>query len=429
MTQKNKAGAEFTVESRWTLVKDNNGQPNSILVINTDITERKKLESQFLRTQRMESIGTLAGGIAHDLNNVLAPILLGVELLERKLPDEGSQKMLGTIATSARRGRDMVKQVLTLARGNDGEKSVLQLSHLIKEMDKIVRETFPKNVQTHINVGETLSPILGDATQLHQILLNLCVNARDAMPDGGEIFISATNVTLSEADAAKLHGAKPIDYVVLSVRDTGTGIPPEILDKIFEPFFTTKEIGKGTGLGLSTVISIIKNHNGVLDLQSTVGQGTTFSVYLPAEKCAPVAQERKVDKAALQGRGELVLVVDDEAAIREMIQASLQANGFRVITAIHGADAIEVCSRSEEEISVVLMDMMMPVMGGSTAMRMLRRQKPKLKIIGMSGLMQNEKFQEQFAGKNIDFLAKPFSGDKLLETLRKTVGPQVSAQN
>src|SRR5437588_2256631 len=243
LKQTAKGAKRLIVKSRWTLVRDTEGRPKSVFVINTDVTEQKNLEAQFLRTQRMESIGTLAGGIAHDLNNVLSPIVMGVELMKLKVSDEGSKKLLTTMASSAKRGSDMVKQVLTFARGQTGERSILQLTHLVREMQKIAKETFPKTIEFEIDL-ENPAPIVADATQIHQIILNLCVNARDAMPDGGKITVAARNVTLSVAEAARFHDAKAISYVRLSVTDTGTGIPPEIIDKIFEPFFTTKEIGK-----------------------------------------------------------------------------------------------------------------------------------------------------------------------------------------
>jgi two-component system cell cycle sensor histidine kinase/response regulator CckA len=391
-----------------------------VLVINTDMTERKKLEAQFLRTQRMESIGTLAGGIAHDLNNVLSPILMGVELLKMKSPDEYSVKMLNTMASSAKRGSDMVKQVLAFARGHGGEKSVLQIGHLLKEMQKIVKETFPKAIEFKTEV-EDIAPILGDATQVHQIILNLCVNARDAMPEGGSIVMTARNVTLTGEEAARMAGARPIAYVLLSVTDTGTGIPPEIIDKIFEPFFTTKEVGKGTGLGLSTVISIIKSHDGFLDLKSEVGKGTTFNVYLPAAQASPPPPVAAVAPQELWGKGETVMVVDDEPAVLELTKSILVHYGYKVVTAIHGADALALYGQYKEKIKVVLMDMLMPVMDGPCTIRALKAQQPGLQFIAISGLMQPEKLKEQLGGDEISFIAKPCAPENLLQALRKAI--------
>jgi two-component system cell cycle sensor histidine kinase/response regulator CckA len=422
LNQSTKAGKQLIVQSRWTLVRDDQGRPKSVLVINTDVTEQKKLESQFLRTQRMESIGTLAGGIAHDLNNVLAPILMGVELMKMKAPDEYSLKMLNTMAGSAKRGSDMVKQVLSFARGVEGDRTVLQISHLIREMQKIVKETFPKTIDFQTNV-EDIWPVLGDATQIHQIILNLCVNARDAMPEGGKILVEAKNVSLSEAEAKKNLGARPINYVLLRVTDTGTGIPPEIIDKIFEPFFTTKEIGKGTGLGLSTVISIIKSHGGFLDLKSEVGKGTSFNVHLPAVAAPVPLPSAPTPPEALWGKGETVLVVDDEPSVLELTKSILNHYGYKVVTAINGADALALYSQCQETIRVVIIDMMMPVMDGPTAIRALKQQQPDLQFIAISGLMQSDKLKEQSGGAEISFISKPFHTESLLKQLRKLLTP------
>ncbi|MDB6023454.1 MAG: sensor hybrid histidine kinase [Pedosphaera sp.] len=421
LKQATKAGKALIVQSRWTLVRDEQGRPKSIFVINTDVTEQKKLEAQFLRTQRMESIGTLAGGIAHDLNNVLAPILMGVEMMRMKANDEFTNKMLTTMSSSARRGSDMVKQVLTFARGHEGERQVLQISHLVREMQKIVKETFPKSIDFKTAIGEGLWPILGDATQIHQIILNLCVNARDAMPDGGKIIVEARNVAMTEDETRKFAGAKPIRYVLLSATDTGTGIPPEIIDKIFEPFFTTKEIGKGTGLGLSTVISIIKSHGGFLDLQSTVGKGTSFNVYLPAADAGVPLAATPVPPEALRGEGETVMLVDDESAVVELTQQMLVHFGYKVVTAFHGADALALFPQYQDKIKVLIIDMMMPVMDGPTAIRAMRKLQPNLPVIAISGLMAGDKIHEQLGDVGVVFMPKPFTMEKLLLAVRDAV--------
>ncbi|PYS79830.1 MAG: hypothetical protein DMF66_01330 [Acidobacteria bacterium] len=245
MRQWTKSGAEITVESRWTLVRDDRGEPQSVLVINTDVTERKKMESQFLRAQRMESIGTLAGGIAHDLNNVLSPILMAVQMLQLKVSDEGAQEWLKILQANAERGADMVKQVLSFARGVEGERVALQPKHLVKDVVKILKDTLPKSVSLSYEVPNDLWMVSADATQVHQVLMNLCVNARDAMPQGGELTLRAENVTLDDSYARMHLEAKPGRYVMLTVTDTGAGIPSEVISRIFEPFFTTKETGKG----------------------------------------------------------------------------------------------------------------------------------------------------------------------------------------
>ena len=270
---------EITIEARWTLIRDNEGHPKSVLAINTDITEKKKIEAQFMRAQRMESIGTLAGGIAHDLNNILAPIMMSIDILKTTTEDPQAKSILETIEVSAKRGADIVRQVLSFARGLEGERIEVQPKHLLKDLETIIKDTFPKDIRLQFSVPNDTWTILGDPTQVHQILLNLCVNARDAMPNGGNLTIGVTNCVLDEQYAAMNIQAQAGRYVNFSVTDSGTGMPPELLDKIFEPFFTTKELNKGTGLGLSTVMAIVKSHEGIVNVYSEPGKGTTFKVY------------------------------------------------------------------------------------------------------------------------------------------------------
>jgi len=279
---KTKSGRQLIVHSRATLVRDAGGEPKSVLSINTDITEQKDLEARLLRAQRMESLGTLACGVAHDLNNILAPITTSVSLLRCDLTEEQREGFVSNIELSAERGAEVVRQILTFARGVEGERKPVAMDALILRLVKIVGGTFPKNIAVEGSVGADLWRVIGDATQFHQVLLNLCVNARDAMPEGGRLRLQAANVELADGCACLAPEVRPGSYVLIEVTDTGSGIPPEVADRIFEPFFTTKEIGKGTGLGLSTVHGIVKSHGGVIRVKSQVGQGTTFRVYLPA---------------------------------------------------------------------------------------------------------------------------------------------------
>lgn len=280
------ANKTICVQSRWTLVRDEQNCPKSILIVNTDITEKKQFEAQFLRAQRLESLGTLASGIAHDLNNILTPILVIAKLLPIKLPDldEKNQQMLKTIETSAQCGADLVKQILLFARGGEGVRSSLHLGAVVVEVEKIIRQTFPKLIEIETIVAPDLWTVWADATQLHQVLMNLCVNARDAMPRGGTLTILVDNMYIDEAYARRHIDAKVGDYVVIAVADTGTGIPSDMINHIFDPFFTTKEVGKGTGLGLSAVLGITKSHGGFVDVQSELGIGSQFKVLLPADR-------------------------------------------------------------------------------------------------------------------------------------------------
>nr|WP_290224679.1 response regulator [Trichocoleus desertorum] len=413
-----KAGRAIVVASRWALVQDDSGQPKSILMVNTDITEQKKLEAQFLRSQRLESVGTLASGIAHDLNNSLAPILMSVQLLEKKNQDPQSRHLLSILETNTKRSADLVKQVLSFARGLEGEHTLLQIKHLLVEIEQIAKQTFPRSISitTELTTPD-LWPILGDATQLHQVLMNLCVNARDAMPEGGTLSLSAENLWIDENYVRMYIDAKVGPYVVLTVTDTGMGISPSDLDKIFEPFFTTKEIGKGTGLGLSTVIGIVKGHGGFVNVYSHLGKGTSFKVYLPAKETALVRQT-EVQHHLPKGHGELILVVDDEEPIRETTKISLEAYGYRVLTANDGIEAIAVYAQHQKEVSVALIDMMMPSMDGPMTIRMLQKLDPEVKIIAVSGLISG---YDAGGGNSIGiqtFLPKPYTAEELLKNLQ-----------
>jgi PAS domain S-box-containing protein len=415
--QTRRDGEEIIVESRWTLVRDEKGQPNSILVINTDITEKKRMESQFLRAQRMESIGTLAGGIAHDLNNVLSPILMAIDMLRLKTTDAASKKWLDVLRTNAERGGDMVRQVLSFARGVEGERVALQPKHLIKEIVKILRETLPKSIEISFLIPNDLWIISADATQMHQVLMNLCVNARDAMPEGGSIAIKAENVFVDQ-NYARMHlEAKPGRFVSISVSDTGPGMTPEIQSRIFEPFFTTKEMTKGTGLGLSTALTIVKSHGGFINVYSELHKGSQFTLYLPA-----VDMPGAADSAALQtdlplGHGELILVVDDEESIREITRSTLETFGYNVLTASDGTEALALYADKKNEIAVVLTDMVMPFMDGPATIRALQRMNPKVRIIAASGLGAGQRAGEGALEGVSVFLNKPYTAEKLLNTL------------
>ena len=424
LNQVTKSGKEILVKSRWTVVKDELGNPESFLIVNTDITEQKQLEAQFLRTQRLESLGTLAGGIAHDLNNILAPILGFSKLLPLKLPnvDEQTKGFFKIMENNANRGTALVKQILTFSRGLEGEKGIVQIRHLINEIAQIINETFPRSIQLETNVPKNLQTVNADINQLHQVLMNLSVNARDAMTDGGTLTIDAKNTTV-DAEYVRLHlDATVGNYVLITVSDTGVGISPEAIDRIFEPFFTTKEVGRGTGLGLSTVIGIVKSHGGFIDVESSrqrATRGTKFKVFLPASDIAENnIEEPETD---LRGNGELILVVDDETAILEVTQATLETYNYQVLTASDGIKAIATYAQNQEKIEAVIMDIMMPNMDGKTAIRTLRQINPELKIIAVSGLIERQEIVSEIDGDVIAFMNKPYSNDDLLQTINLVI--------
>lgn len=415
--------SEITVDARWTLVYGDDGEPRSILAINTDISGRKSLEDQFLRAQRMESIGTLASGVAHDLNNILAPILMAIPMLRGELPEKIRDSILDSMETSAQRGADIVRQVLTFARGVEGERVLLQPSHLLREMDKIAAETFPKTLAIRSDIPGDLWTVTGDATQLHQVLMNLCVNARDAMPDGGTLTVAAENFELDESSAAMTPGGRVGPYVMLQVSDTGIGIPRETLAKIFDPFFTTKELGKGTGLGLSTVMGIVKSHGGFLKVASEVGRGTTFRVYVPATVESRL-MEREIQPMRLQrGNGELLLVVDDEASIRQVTAAILRKHGYEVLLACDGTDALATYAQRNGTVEAVLTDVVMPYIDGVALTRALKKLNPDVKIIASTGQGENARMGELHSLGVESFLSKPYTTEKLLRAIHELLAP------
>ena len=390
---------------------------NGMQVIVRNITEKKKSETQFLRTQRLESIGTLASGIAHDINNVLTPMMLSLELLQEKITDNGSQKLLNALERSTQRGASLVKQIQSFAKGLESERVALQVSNLISEITQIAKETFPRSIEIRTNMSKDLWTISGDATQLHQVLMNLCVNARDAMPDGGILRISAENIFIDETFARMNIDARVDQYIVITVSDTGIGIPPEIMDRIFDPFFTTKQHGKGTGLGLSTTLGIVKSHGGFMNVYSEVGKGTVFKVYLPVVMTIEEQKVKKEQPELLRGHGESILVVDDESMIREITCSILEKHGYKVLMANDGKEAIALYFQHKEEIKLVLIDMMMPIMDGPASIRELRKVNPDIKIIGVSGLTEKDKLAEVSDIHLHAFLTKPYTAEKLLKNI------------
>jgi PAS domain S-box-containing protein len=413
---------EIIVESRWTLMRDQQNNPQSILVVNSDITEKKQLEGQLLHAQRIESIGTLAGGIAHDLNNILTPILGFTQLLPLKIPniDESSLKILELVRNNALRGAEIVKQILLFSRATEVEWELIALNQIIQEVLQLIQSIFPKSILIEEYISPNLWSIQGDSTQLHQVLMNLCVNARDAMPNGGKLIISAENLYLDEQYTHKNLDLKIGNYILLTVIDTGVGIPQNIIDQIFDPFFTTKETGKGTGLGLATVIGIVKNHGGAIVVESEPNSGTQFRVYLPQSETTGETQTTTSHTIPM-GQKELILVVDDEASIREVTQANLESYNYRVITARDGIEAIALYAQQPQAIQAILMDLTMPEMDGLTAMRALKKINPAVKLIATSGLATTDKMIAAELIGIKTFLVKPYTAEKLLVNLAEVI--------
>ncbi|MDX2244136.1 MAG: PAS domain S-box protein [Leptolyngbyaceae cyanobacterium bins.302] len=415
-----KTGKEVIVSGRWTLVRNEAGQPRFILTVDTDITEKKQLEAQFYQAQRLESLGTLTSGIAHDLNNILTPILAIAQMF-RATPenfDPRTQEMLHTLENSAKRGADLVKQILTFTRGTGGKQVKLLIKSVLLEVFKVAEQTFPKSIHIQMSFPSTpIGLISADPTQLHQVFMNLCVNARDAMPKGGVLSLSVEPYTVDEVFAQMNLDAQVGSYVLVTVADTGTGIPPEVCDRIFEPFFTTKALGQGTGLGLSTVLGIIRNYGGFLQVVSEVGKGSQFKVYLPTIEGTTASPEQPGE--LLRGDGELVLVVDDDVAVQQINRSLLENYRYTTLAANDGIEAIALYAQHQDAIKVVMIDIMMPHMDGTTAIRTLLKINPQVQVIAVSGLAAHKE-PALAAGAKV-FLTKPYTIEELLRNLHGLV--------
>ncbi|HEY4247320.1 MAG TPA: response regulator [Lacunisphaera sp.] len=413
-------GAIRHIVSRWTLVRDAENRPKSILLINTDVTEEKKLEAQLLRSQRLEGIGTLAGGIAHDLNNVLTPIIIAVNMLRENIADADSRHLLDVVEKSAQHGAGLVRQVLAFARGAEGERAEIQPKLVIQDVVTLLRETLPRAISLEMDVPGELRHVVADATQLSQVLMNLCVNARDAMAGGGRLRIAAQNVSVSEALALSNPGAHPGPHVLLTVADSGSGIPRELIDRIFDPFFTTKVAGKGTGLGLSTVMGIMKAHGGFLQVQSELGRGTEFSLFFPSVAGTVETAVAETKAELPRGHGEMVLVIDDEPAVREVVRSLLKIYGYAPVVAEDGASGIALFREQQPNVGVVVTDMMMPGIQGPEVIRELRSINPDVRVVAMSGVISERGEVSEDPGRLI-FLAKPMTGAELLGAVQRVI--------
>ncbi len=420
LRKRTKSNRLIIVQSRWTLMLEADGKPKSILTVDTDITENKQREEQSFRAQRMESIGTLAGGIAHDINNILTPILASAQLLKSRLSAEKDkdrrQQMLTIIENNAKQGAALVKQLLSFAKGVEGKQTIVQINNLINDIIQFASQTSSRSITFSTHLYPKLGTISADKTQLYQVLMNLVVNAADAMPNGGYLSVSTENLYLNEEMMHINHDAKVGNYTVITVRDTGMGMSPEILERIFEPFFTTKDFGKGTGLGLSTVLGIIKSHKGFINVESQVGLGSVFQIFLPSVN-QEVAVLESDHQEICQGQRELILLVDDEAEIREVTITVLEAYNYQVITAKNGIEAIAIYSQYQDQIRVVLMDIMMPGMNGNSAIYKLKEINPHVPIIACSGCNIENMIESRNEVNVAAILSKPYTNEELLEKL------------
>jgi PAS domain S-box-containing protein len=416
-------GARWILDRRFPL-RDAEGKVYRTVGVARDITERKELEAQLRRAQRVESVGLLASGIAHDMNNILAPIMMSAPLLRMSLSAAEAENVLSGIEVSAQRGAALVRQLLILSRGVEGERRAVSPAVIISDIIKIFAETFPRNIAIHTRVPDSVWSVHGDATQLHQVVLNLCVNARDAMPDGGALTVSVKNTEVDEQYVSLNPDAKPGRYVLIRVEDTGVGVAPEIMDRIFDPFFTTKEVGKGTGLGLATVLGIVKGHGGFVRLQSESGRGTTFEIFLPASDAIEQSPAGGARAEAPRGHEELILIVDDEENIRAVLRDTLVRHNYKVVSASNGVEATALFA-ANPGIKLVLTDLDMPLMDGVSLGRVLRRLNGAVKIVvstGLTGRSGVDKRQQELNALEINaVLTKPYTAEKLLQVVHDTL--------
>lgn len=423
LRNRSSSGGQVIIESRWSCVEEE-GKPASFLVIDSDVSEKKNLELQVMRSQRLESIGTLAGGVAHDFSNILTPILMGVEILRERMPGQECQAVLDTIERTAGRGVGLIRQVLALSRAGDSPDCLVQPRKIMDEIAMIIRQTFPSSVRLEVNRPAGLWCYRGDPTQLHQVLLNLCVNARDAMPDGGLLRIDAANVDLTEKETAPYRKAKSGPYVRLAVTDQGGGIAPADLDRIFQPFFTTKEVNKGTGLGLSTVWKIAESHGGFVRVSTEAGRGSTFQFFVPAEVAKaedPSPAEDFPTRPA--GRGEGVLVIDGDKSVLEIAAEALQTYGYRASTALDGVEGTAMFAKDPDAVDLVMVNLQSRFLDGSETARVLGRIKSRLPIIAVLPA----EFKEGADLSLFDWtLRKPFTAESMLNVVRQALDAATS---
>ncbi|MBK9707777.1 MAG: response regulator [Acidobacteria bacterium] len=412
------------VEAHARVVSNHEQTLTKLIGVVRDITEIKLLEMERYRTSRLESIGSLVSGISHDLNNIFTPILMGISTLKKSSLDENAERWIPVIQKSAERGRDLIEQMLTFGKGYEVDRETININSLVKDLLIIIGETLPKDIEVELHLEQNLWDIVGNQTQIHQVLLNLCINSKDAMPKGGKLTISTENLLIDEDNSKILNtAAKPGRYVGITITDTGLGIPPNIIEHIFDPYFTTKKNSQGTGLGLSTSRTIVITHGGFITVSSQVGRGTKFIAHLPVLESNKVKPGVSFNKNAEKGHDELILMIDDERDICDVAKHCLESNGYRVIIMQNGIEAIKIYEERRDEIQVVITDLMMPEVDGPGIIRKLRQINPGVKIVAISGIRGNEKYKEAArAGFNV-FLQKPFTEEKLLSTLSYLFNP------
>jgi signal transduction histidine kinase/CheY-like chemotaxis protein len=421
ITNKRKDGTYYEEDATISPVRDATGEIVNFVAVKRDVTHEVQLEAQFQQAQKMEGIGQLAGGVAHDFNNILTSILLQTEMARTvaNLPDE-VLRALREISADAERAASLTRQLLLFSRRQVMQQREVDLNEIVTNLAKMLQRIIGEDVRMQLNLHPGPLMTHADSGMLDQVLLNLVVNARDAMPEGGRLLIETGEKSFSPAEAAVHPDTPPGRKVFLSVTDTGSGIPPENMARIFEPFFTTKATGKGTGLGLATVFGIVKQHGGSFSVESEVGQGTTFQIFLPASEASGQAEDDAPAKPKPRGGTETILLVEDELGVRLLARAVLERAGYKVLEAAHGVEAMGVWEQHQDSISLLLTDMVMPegVSGRELGAR-LQKLKPALRVIFTSGYSSDIAGRELSLKPGQNFIQKPFSTHQLLETVRQ----------
>jgi len=416
-----KDGTLFEEDATISPIKDDSGEIVSYVAVKRDVTREVLLQKQLQQAQKMESVGTLAGGIAHDFNNILT-IVLGYSelLLADKTKGSAEYEEIQAMRQAARRGSDLVKQILTFSRRAEYHPRPMSLNQEVRQAKRLLSRTIPKMIEIDLHLADDLKTIHADPGQMEQILLNLAVNAKDAMPNGGKLAIETKNVYLNDEYCRAHLGVKPGPYVLLVVSDTGHGMEREVVDHIFEPFYTTKQVGEGTGLGLALVFGIVKGHGGHVACYSEPGVGTTFRIYLPAITLeeAP-SMDTTLEMPA--GGTETILIVDDEELIGDLGKRILSGAGYTVLMANNGEEALEIYSKKMSDISLVLLDLIMPGMGGERCLRELLKMAPRARVLVASGYSASGPVKQTLEKGAKGFVSKPFQMKQLLHAVRKVL--------
>jgi two-component system cell cycle sensor histidine kinase/response regulator CckA len=421
LVNRKKDGTPYDEEATISPVKDASGKLVNYVAVKRDVTNEILLEKQLRQAQKMEAIGTLAGGVAHDFNNLLQ-VVLGYSdlLLLEKDPQDPDREGLLAIRQAGRDGAGLVKRLLTFSRKVGVKPRPTDLNQGVRRVREMLYRTIPKMIDIELFLADDLKTINADPGQMDQVLLNLAVNARDAMPEGGRLTIQTENVTLDEEYCSTLLDVQPGGYVLMTVSDIGHGMDKDVVEHIFEPFYTTKETGKGTGLGLATVFGIVKSHEGYINCHSKPGAGTTFKIYLPVMESVTEPEVTISTETPALGT-ETILLVDDDDRVRNLAEKTLTLNGYKVLTAVNGLEALAFYREKKARISLVILDLIMPKMGGNQCLEELLKIDPGLKILVASGYSVNGPTKDALEAGAVGFLSKPFEVEELLRAVRKAL--------